>query len=162
MVFCNGSWFKWMAKDPFQCQGAVDSLSFYAKATAPATASLYFRWEVTEDTMIAGLNFKNVYVTYKLDQVPSGWHKYTVGMDDANWAINYNGNNLTFAQVQGLLSGYGYQCNSLGDFFQYFGNFAILAKCASTGNGPKGFVYVDEVQLNAGEFEVENILNVHP
>ncbi|MBO4856370.1 MAG: hypothetical protein J5511_03255 [Bacilli bacterium] len=155
-VFCNGGWFKWMAKAPFQCQGAVDSLSFYAKATAPATASLYFRWEVTEDTMIAGQNFKNVYVTYKLDQVPSGWHKYTVSMTDANWAINYNGSNMTFAQVQGLLSGFGYQCNSLGDFFQYFGNFAILAKCASTGNGPKGYVYVDEVQLNAGEFEVEN------
>lgn len=156
LVFCNGSWFKWMKKEAFSCEGKVDSLSFYAKATAPATASLYLRWEVTEDTMIAGLNFKNVYVTYKLDQVPSGWHKYTVGMTDANWAINYNGQNLTFAQVQGLLAGYGYQCESLGDFFQYFGNFAILAKCASTGNGPKGYVYVDEIQLNAGEFEAEN------
>ena len=156
LVFCNGSWFKWMKKEAFSCQGRVDSLSFYAKAAAPATASLYLRWEVTQDTYIAGLNFKNVYVTYKLDQVPSGWHKYTVGMTDANWEINYNGQKLTFAQVQGLLAGYGYACESLGDFFQYFGNFAILAKCANTGNGPKGYVYVDEIQLNAGEFEVEN------
>ena len=153
---CNGYWYKWMKKAAFQCEGKVDSLSFYAKTTAPATTSLYFRWEVTEDTMIAGLNFKNVYVTYKLDQVPSGWHKYTVSMTDANWAINYNGNNMTFAQVQGLLAGFGYQCNSLGDFFQYFGNFAILTKGASITNGYKGYVYIDEIQLNAGEFEVEN------
>ena len=155
-VFCNGGWFKWMKKAPFECEGKVDSLSFYAKAAAHTTASLYLRWEVTEDVMIAGLNFKNVYVTYKLDQVPSGWHKYTVSMADANWEVNYNGQKMTFAQVQGLLSGFGYQVSSLGDFFQYFGNFAILAKCASDGVGKKGYVYVDEIKLGVGGFVVEN------
>ena len=156
MVFCNGGWFKWMAKEAFVCEGSVDSLSFYAKAAAPAQASLYLRWEVTEDIMIGGLNFKGVYVTYKLDKVPSGWHKYTVGMTDANWEIVYNNQKLDFATVKGILAQVGYNVNSLGEFFQYFGNFAILAKCASTGNGPKGYVYVDEIKLGAGEFEVEN------
>ena len=156
MIFCNGSWFKWLAKEAFVCEGSVDSLSFYAKAAAPSQASLYLRWEVTEDLMIGDLNFKGVYVTYKLDKVPTGWHKYTVGMNDANWEIAYNNQKLDFATVKGILATAGYTINSLGEFFQYFGNFAILAKCASTGSGPKGYVYVDEIKLSAGAFEAEN------
>lgn len=149
-VYSNGTWFKFK-NDDFSCNGRVDYLSFYAKAASQSQTRLYFRWEVTEDTVIAGLNFKDVYVTYPIDNLASGWKQYNVSVNDAAWKINYNRSDMTFAQVQGLLSGFGYNVDSLGDFFQYFGNFAILAKSESTGNGPKSFVYIDEVKLGVGE-----------
>jgi len=153
-VYNNGTWFKWR-NDSFQATGSVDYLTFYAKATAPATTSLYFRFEVTQDLTIAGLNFKGVYLTYAVDSVPSGWKHYVVGMDDAKWSITYNGSAMAFADVKALLNTAGFTINSLGDLFPFFGSFQVLARGVSSGNGPKAYVYFDEVKLGVGNYTAE-------
>ena len=159
-IYCNDTWYKWR-NDDFSCTGRVNYFSFYAKAAARSQARLYFRWEVTEDTIIAGLNFKDVYVTYPIDNLDSNWKQYVVSVDDPAWKINYNGADMSFAQVQGVLSSFGYNAETLGDFFQYFGNFAILSKAATADNGAKSYVYVDEVKLGVGELPAEKDYTVH-
>ena len=153
-VYCNGTWFKWR-NDNLSIPGSVNYFSFFAKATAPATTRLYFRFEITRDVIIAGLNFKSVYLTYPIDQVSAGWKSYVVGMDDAKWQITYNNTAMSFADVKSLLGNFNYTINSLGDLFPYFGSFQILAKGEYTDNGPKAFVYMDEVKLGVGEFTPE-------
>ena len=143
-IWHHGAWFKW-TRALEGVNGRIESLHFFLKADTAMRFALSF--EITEDLVVAGLNLKNVYATYILQPAPTQWTEYTISTDDANWKVNYGGQLYPFATVQGLLAGAGYNVQSIGDFFPFFGNYSIKAFGEYQDGGPTCRLWFDDISL---------------
>lgn len=142
-IWRHSAWFKWTS--PLEASGRIESLNFIVKG-APATR-FGLSFEVTEDLLIGGLNLKGVYASYLLEPAPETWTRYQISVDDAAWKVNFNGSSYPFATVQTMLANMGYNINSVGDFFPYFGNYQIKAYASADSTGSTTAVYFDDVTL---------------
>ena len=143
-IYKHGTWWKW-TRDLEGVTGRIESLHFFLKADSGMRFALSF--EITDDFIVAGQNLKNVYATYILQPAPEKWTEYTISTDDANWKVNYNGQLYPFAQVQGLLAMGGYNVQSIGDFFPYFGSYSIKAYGEYVSGGPSCRLWFDDIRL---------------
>ena len=142
-IWHHGAWFKWT--NELSCDGRIESVHFFVKGGPATRFALSF--DITDDVMVGSINLKNVYATYMVQPAPQSWCEYTVSTDDANWSVNYNGQTYPFSQVQALLSGFGYQIQSIGDFFPFFGSYSIKAFGEYQDGGPTDAVYFDDIRL---------------
>ena len=142
-IWHHGAWFKWSRE--MSCDGRVESLHFFLKADAAMRFALSF--EITEDLYVSGLNLKNVYATYIIQPAPTQWTEYTISTNDANWKVNYGGQLYPFATVQGLLANAGYNIQSIGDFFPFFGLYSIKAFGEYQDGGPTCRLWFDDISL---------------
>ena len=142
-IWHHGKWFKWTRA--MNCTGRVETIHFFLKGNAATRFALSF--DITEDLVMGGMNLKGVYATYMLQPAPQNWTEYTIDTDDARWTINFNGQSYTFAAVQSLLAGLGYNIQSVGDFFPYFGTYSIKALGEYLDGGPTTYLLFDDLSL---------------
>ena len=142
-IWHHGAWFKWTRE--LNCEGRIESVKFFVKGAAATRFALSF--DITEDVVVGPINLKGVYATYMVQPAPQNWAEYTVSTNDANWTINYNGTSYPFATVQTMLAGLGYNIQSVGDFFPYFGSYSIKAFGEYQDGGPTTAVWFDQIEL---------------
>ena len=142
-IWHHGAWFKWTRE--LNCEGRIESVKFFVKGAAATRFALSF--DITEDVVVGPINLKGVYATYMVQPAPQNWAEYTVSTNDANWTINYNGTSYPFATVQTMLAGLGYNIQSVGDFFPYFGSYSIKAFGEYQDGGPVTAVWFDQIEL---------------
>ncbi len=142
-IWHHGKWFKWSRE--MSAEGRIESLHFFLKAETGMRFAISF--EITEDLIVSGMNLKGVYATYILQPAPQKWTEYTISTNDANWKVNYNGQLYPFATVQGLLASVGYNVQSIGDFFPYFGLYSIKAFGEYVDQGPTCRLWFDDIKL---------------
>lgn len=105
-------------------------------------ATVKIRLVVTQDIVIGDVNIKGVYAQISLgENLPETWTKHVISMNDANWQVNFGGNNYPAATIAAQLG-----AQSLGDLLPYFDSFQFLVK-AGTGDGPEKNIYMDDVMF---------------
>lgn len=142
-IWHHGAWFKWTRE--LNCEGRIESVKFFVKGAAATRFALSF--DITDDVVVGPINLKGVYATYMVQPAPQNWTEYTVSTNDANWTINYNGTSYPFATVQSMLASLGYNIQSVGDFFPYFGSYSIKAFGEYQDGGPVTAVWFDQIEL---------------
>ncbi len=148
-IWHHGAWFRWT--NSLNVDGRIESLHFLLRGSTATRFALSF--DITEDFVIAGLNLKGVYATYMVQPAPTVWTEYTISTDDPNWTVNYNGTSYPFATVQSLLSGLGYNVQSVGDFFPNFGSYSIKAMGEYLDGGPTTRVWFEDLSLGIAPVE---------
>ena len=143
-IWHHGAWFKW-TRELEGVTGRIESLHFFLKAESAMRFAISF--EITDDLWVANMNLKGVYATYILQPAPQKWTEYTISTNDAGWQVNFNGALYPFATVQGLLATAGYNIQSIGDFFPFFGSYSIKAHGEADSTGTTCRLWFDDVRL---------------
>ena len=140
----HSAWFKYV-KD-FSVDGSYDTLSAYIKGDGASTIGFFF--EITEETKIGDLDLTGVYMSYRITNASKWWTKHEISLNDADWQVNYGGQNYPAAQVLGVINNAGIKVDSLADMFPFFNNFSIRTYCTADANWSSTTAYVDEVMLS--------------